>query len=157
MMLIFFRCLFFILHSFYFSLSHKEAGECLVWSCHYATGCFVEFLGDIFTLKYEQILWTTVRLHGKKLQNATNFFILSYVCTSSIISNPQLVCDLKHFVEGGSGSKMFNSWILYEKYAIKWLFLYKLSTTFNTICHYGNTKASTIQTGALLPSDVLWK
>ena len=25
--------------------------ECLVWSCHYATGCFVAFLGDISILK----------------------------------------------------------------------------------------------------------
>ena len=25
--------------------------ECLAWSCHYATGCFVAFLGDISTLK----------------------------------------------------------------------------------------------------------
>ena len=70
--------------------------ECLAWSCHYATRCFVAFLGDISTLKsgwnMKKIfccpalelfhclpplfcclpLWKTVRLHGKKLQNATN-------------------------------------------------------------------------------------
>ena len=61
-----------------------------LWSCHYATGCFVAFLGDISTLKLgwnmKKIfccpalpplfrclpLWKTVRLHRKKLQNATN-------------------------------------------------------------------------------------
>ena len=57
---------------------------------HYATGCFVAFLGDISTLRsgwnMKQLfccpalelfhclhLWKTVRLHGKKLQNATNY------------------------------------------------------------------------------------
>ena len=86
--------------------------ECLALSCHYVTGCFVAFLGDISTLKsgwnikkifccpavelfhcpsqWKTVLfvssrafllspplfrclplWKTVRLHGKKLQNAT--------------------------------------------------------------------------------------
>ena len=35
--------------------------ECLAWSCHYATGCFVAFLGDMYfyieiRLKYEKII-----------------------------------------------------------------------------------------------------
>ena len=29
----------------------KFKPECLAWSCHYATGCFVTFLGDISILK----------------------------------------------------------------------------------------------------------
>ena len=29
----------------------KFKPECLAWSCHYATGCFVAFLGDISILK----------------------------------------------------------------------------------------------------------
>ena len=87
--------------------------ECLAWSCHFATGCFVAFFGWYFyieiRLKYETIIllsssrafsfsipmensavcqlchcllhlfcclpmWKTMRLHGKKLQNATNTF-----------------------------------------------------------------------------------
>ena len=65
----------------------------MAWSCHYATGCFVAFLGDISTLKSgwnmkKNILMSSsrafslstptfslstpvVRLYGKKLQNAT--------------------------------------------------------------------------------------
>ena len=63
----------------------------MTWSCHYATGCFVAFLGDISKLKSDWNmkkwfccpalelfhclpLWKTVRLHGKKLQNATNTY-----------------------------------------------------------------------------------
>ena len=36
---------------------------------HYATGCFVAFLGDISSV---------VRLHGKKLQNTTNVFKVTF-------------------------------------------------------------------------------
>ena len=73
----------------------------MAWSCHYATGCFVAFLGDISILKsgwnmknlfccpalelfhclpplFSCLpLWTTVRLHGKKLQNVTKSFWMS--------------------------------------------------------------------------------
>ena len=67
----------------------------MAWLCHYAKGCFVAFLGDVSTLNsgwnmkklfcfpalqlfhclpplfHCLPLWKTVRLHGKKLQNAT--------------------------------------------------------------------------------------
>ena len=81
----------------------------MAWSCHYATGCFVAFLGDISILKsgwsmkkvfccpalelYHCLpplfcclpLWKTVRLHGKKLQNApnTDFYVIKKLINKS--------------------------------------------------------------------------
>ena len=70
----------------------------VIMPLHYATGYIVAFLGDISMLNQAESkkifclsaldifhclpplvhclpLWKTVRLHGKKLQNATNIFM----------------------------------------------------------------------------------
>ena len=74
----------------------KFKPECLAWSCHYATGCFVAFLGDISILKSDRnmkkifsrptafSLSTPVdnsEATWKKLQNATNTFTVLWSST----------------------------------------------------------------------------
>ena len=93
---------------------------CLVWSCHYTTGYFVTFLSDISIFKsgwnMKKIfccpalelfhclpplfcclhLWTTVRLHGKKLQNATNYSVFLKIQYAATVNCADLIINTEH-------------------------------------------------------------
>ena len=47
--------------------------ECLPWSCHYTTGCFVALLGDISVLKYGK----KICIHSRAFSLSTPTFLLS--------------------------------------------------------------------------------